>query len=347
MNRRLSMRITKTRRLAFIALTLLASEAGQSIVYADGDQSGSQPEPSVQIQRPKEHRLGVEGFGNAGITWPAAKETFEAARLDSKPFEFGGGGRVVGLWRDLFAQVALARWSDTGERIFVDSTGEVFPLGIPLNVKATYVDVSAGWKTPIRNERGTITAWSYIGGGAGFVNYSETSPFAEPGDDLETRSTSYHVLLGVEVPILDWLAASVDGRYRFVPDVLGEGGASAAFGDDVLGGMQVTAGVRVGFGGSPRHRPPSRRPPAPETAPERLREALNPPAQAPPRGAVIIAQAPVFLRPDRNRTPLRTLAPGTAVTVVDEQGDWIRVQFNDPQYGSRVGYIEKKYVEIR
>ena len=62
--------------------------------------------------------------------------------------------------------------------------------------------------------------------------------------------------------------------------------------------------------------------------------------------AVTAAAAPVFVLPDAERTPLRTLPPGTRLRVLREQGEWLRVEFDDPWWGPRVGYIEKKFVEI-
>jgi opacity protein-like surface antigen len=335
------MQVRQTRRCAFIALVLLAGVGAPRA--ADAGQNQTQPGPSTPPQRRAEHRLGVEAFGTAGIGWPAASKSFDALALDSKPLEFGGGGRVTGIWRDLFAQVAASRWSDTGERAFVDSAGNRFRLGIPLHVKATYVDVTAGWKSVVRNSRGKITALPYVGAGAGVVMYSESSPFAEPGDDVEKRASSYHVLFGVEFPLLKWLAVAVDGRYRFVPDLLGDAGVSAAFEEDDFGGAQATAGLRVGFGGSPQYRPPARTAPSREAPPE----AVTPTARTEAGTGVIVESAPAFLLPDAKRTPLRTLPAGTSVRILEEAGDWIRVEFKDPQFGARVGYVQRRFVQVR
>lgn len=62
--------------------------------------------------------------------------------------------------------------------------------------------------------------------------------------------------------------------------------------------------------------------------------------------AVTAASAPVFILPDTERTPLRTLPPGTRLRVLREQVDWLRVEFDDPWWGPRVGYVEKKLVEM-
>jgi hypothetical protein len=60
--------------------------------------------------------------------------------------------------------------------------------------------------------------------------------------------------------------------------------------------------------------------------------------------AVLLEQAPVYLRPDATRTPLRTLNRGAEVAVLREQGDWIQVEFRDPQFGTRAGFVESRFV---
>jgi len=55
--------------------------------------------------------------------------------------------------------------------------------------------------------------------------------------------------------------------------------------------------------------------------------------------AVATANTPVYIAPDTTRTPLRVAAQGTVFTVVSEEGEWTKVQFKDPQWGVRVGYV--------
>lgn len=62
--------------------------------------------------------------------------------------------------------------------------------------------------------------------------------------------------------------------------------------------------------------------------------------------AVATAHAPVYIAPDASRTPLRTAAQGTVFTVVGEEGEWTKVQFKDPQWGVRVGYVETRLLQI-
>ena len=62
--------------------------------------------------------------------------------------------------------------------------------------------------------------------------------------------------------------------------------------------------------------------------------------------AVATGHAPVYVVPDTTRTPLRTAAQGTVFTVVAEEGEWTRVQFKDPQWGVRVGYVETRLLRF-
>ena len=98
----------------------------------------------------------------------------------------------------------------------------------------------------------------YGGGGIGVVRYQETSRvFAETGDDVDERFTSYHVLGGLDVPIWRRLGVGVDGHYRWVPDGLGSGGVSQEFNETNLGG--ATFRGRVGFSILSARRPFARR----------------------------------------------------------------------------------------
>ena len=85
----------------------------------------------------------------------------------------------------------------------------------------------------------------YVGGGVGVVLYEEKSDFAEAGDDVSESSPSYHVLGGVDFAVSRTFVLGVEGVYRWVPDALGEGGASEAFGETDLGGFVLRA--KFGF----------------------------------------------------------------------------------------------------
>lgn len=63
--------------------------------------------------------------------------------------------------------------------------------------------------------------------------------------------------------------------------------------------------------------------------------------------AIVAAEAPIFLLPDATRTPLRTVPPGTPLTLLERKGDWLQVTFEDRQLGRRTGWIESRFVRMR
>jgi hypothetical protein len=62
--------------------------------------------------------------------------------------------------------------------------------------------------------------------------------------------------------------------------------------------------------------------------------------------ATVLQPAPIMLLPDPNRQPLRIAAQGSSLVVMGTEGTWTQVQFQDPQFGPRVGYIESRFIRI-
>lgn len=185
-------------------------------------------------------QLGIRGLFSIGAVRMDASDSFDAIFGTSTLTEIGGGVQVTNVWRGVFAEVTAGRSKDRGERAFVHN-GTVFPLGISLDATITPLDIVAGY----RFNRGSRVI-PYVGGGYTSVAYRETSPFAESGDDVDERYGGFVALGGVEVRTTSWLHVRGEARYRRVPDALGRGGVSAAFGEDSLGGLRF--GVLVGIG---------------------------------------------------------------------------------------------------
>ena len=61
--------------------------------------------------------------------------------------------------------------------------------------------------------------------------------------------------------------------------------------------------------------------------------------------ATVTTAAPVYLQPGA-QTPLRVAAVGTVLKVLKEEGEWTEVEFNDPQYGRRVGWLQAKFIRV-
>lgn len=51
--------------------------------------------------------------------------------------------------------------------------------------------------------------------------------------------------------------------------------------------------------------------------------------------------APVFLTPTDNQQPLRVAKEGSIIRLLGTEGEWYHVEFEDPQYGRRIGYVKK------
>jgi peptidase M48-like protein len=67
-------------------------------------------------------------------------------------------------------------------------------------------------------------------------------------------------------------------------------------------------------------------------------------AQRTTQRLLVLENAPIVLLPDANRVPLRVVAKGTRITLLKDEGDWLQVQFEDPRFGVRTGYIQAKFV---
>lgn len=182
---------------------------------------------------------GVRGYVSYGGVWLASSKTFEAVAGTPRAISFGGGAQLTRVWKSLFVDVGFARQRVEGERVFV-SDGTVYPLDVPLEVTFRPFDVAAGWRVDL----GRFAP--YVGGGLSTIAYKERSPFARPGDDVDERATGVVVLAGMDVPVWRYVSLGGELRYRGVSGVLGKGGASAAFGEDQLGGVQYAIRVSVG-----------------------------------------------------------------------------------------------------
>jgi hypothetical protein len=55
--------------------------------------------------------------------------------------------------------------------------------------------------------------------------------------------------------------------------------------------------------------------------------------------------APIFVAKDEKRPPLRVAKADSRLRVVAEEGEWLLVEFEDPQWGRRQGYIQTKLIE--
>ena len=236
-------------------------------------------------------------------------------------------------------QASISRWTDDGERAFVASDGTVFPLGIPLEVKATFLDGTVGVKNAVRNSAGRISYLHYVGAGAGVVEFSRELSICRT---VRRRHPKTVLRCPRGLRSADRQLACRGHRWPLPVHFRTFSETTARFqrtlDDDSLGGFQASVALRVGFGGPRFVVPPPRSAPAPVTPP------TEPAPDRRPQG-VIVEAAPVFLLPDATRVPLRTLPAGTNVWILERKGDWIRVEFNDSQFGRRTGYSGAKVLK--
>lgn len=201
-------------------------------------------------------QVSVRGFVQASHLRFAASRSIEAITGSPAGAAWGGGGQV-GFGR-LFVQGSVERYAADGSRVFVLGD-QVFDLGIPNRITITPVQLTAGYRTGAR-----IAA--YGGGGIGAYRFAESAPHgpragAESapdgavvpplgpphGDDVRETHRSWHVLGGVETPLLSWLWVGGEGQWTWVPGALGEAGVSGAFDETDLGGLTLRVKLSMGF----------------------------------------------------------------------------------------------------
>jgi hypothetical protein len=178
--------------------------------------------------------IGVRGFFLVDMNRMAASKTFDAVVGSSTLTGFGAGADITNLFKGVFARVAFSRISKDGERVVVDG-GDVFPIGIPLELKMSPAEIGAGW----RFTTGKLKFVPYVGAGFLRVGYRETSGFAELGDNTDESFSGSVIFGGIDYPIGRWLSAGIEAQYRSIKDAIGTAGASEAFGEDNLGGTTI------------------------------------------------------------------------------------------------------------
>ena len=206
---------------------------------------------------PAAAQVSVRGFVQASHLRFTASRSIEATTGSPAGAAWGGGGQV-GFGR-LFVQGSVERYAADGRRVFVLGD-QVFDLGIPNRIAITPVQLTAGYRTGSR-----IAA--YGGGGIGVYRFAESAPFGPRaggseaasdgavvpplgppyGDDVRETHRSWHVLGGVETPLLPWLWIGGEGQWTWVPGALGAAGVSAAFDETDLGGLALRVKLSAGF----------------------------------------------------------------------------------------------------
>jgi len=180
-------------------------------------------------------------FGTFAYERFQASRSFEAVYDSANAPSFGGGLELL-AGRHLFVQGEFAYLQRTGERVFVFED-EVFPLGIGQKLKLSTIAVNGGYR--FGGPASALTP--YLGAGAVVAFYNERATGTTAGgEDFSESGFGGQALGGVEFRISRWVAAAVEGRYRYIPGILGDDGVSKEFSEDNLGGGAVA--VKLVFG---------------------------------------------------------------------------------------------------
>ena len=172
----------------------------------------------------------------------AATKSFTAILGRSK-LGLAGGGADFSFWKGLFLRATFSGGSASGSRVFVTSSQQVIPLGIPVKEELGATEIGLGWRVRPLDRRGRLVPYAGLVGL--WRHYKETSQFADPGEDTDLTFTGQSLFGGAEIRI-KFISVGVEGLLRRLPDALDGNGVSQAFNEKDLGGgvIRVVFGVR-------------------------------------------------------------------------------------------------------
>jgi hypothetical protein len=222
--------------IVVVALALLATITGTAAAQqADRATTTSRKPPPYAISV---HLL----FGRLSQT---ATKSFDAILGTSSGQVFGGGAELT-FRNGLFVRGEASYFTANGQRVDIVD-GAVVPLGIPLLLSITPIEFTGGYRLPAHaiGRSGRFSLVPIVGAGAGVLRYHEETDDAHPDERVSARHASYHLLIGVDLPVGTRVAIGAELTRRWVPGGLGSGGISEKLGDTDLGGSTLRARVRV------------------------------------------------------------------------------------------------------
>src|SRR5688572_16714970 len=78
--------------------------------------------------------------------------------------------------------------------------------------------------------------------------------------------------------------------------------------------------------------------------------SLAVPASAQSQGerqtVTITEAAPVFAAANETQAPVRTARAGSILLLIGTNAEWTRVEFQDPQFGRRLGFVQTKFLRF-
>lgn len=153
-----------------------------------------------------------------------------------------GGALTRSLGRHFYVAASARYFRKTGERVFVlvrDEGSQVFPLGHPLTLRIVPVHAVLGYRF---GRRGALAP--YAGLGLGLTAYREESTVGGVKDSASETKASGQVIAGVEYG-RGRLGLGAEISYSRVPNAVGVSGVSKVYGESDIGGLTVTAKVRL------------------------------------------------------------------------------------------------------
>lgn len=254
-----------------VALCLAAPASAQTKPAPPPPQPGAPKQPAPPAKPPAQTRPAAAANPNpirprafvtfGGVSFQA-QDTFDAIFESHRGPTFGGGGQVLLPW-GLYAEVSAWRFTRDGERAFVGPNREVFRLGIPVQLTITPIELTGGWRyrhcpgpprkpgaprppqvLPARPCNPRLVP--YAGGGFSSYRYTESSDFAEAGENVDERFNGFHLVGGAEYRVMRWVAVGGEVAWSSVADALGAGGVSAALDENNLGGTLFRLKITVG-----------------------------------------------------------------------------------------------------
>lgn len=194
---------------------------------------------AAQVARTPVSIKGYALFGRINFT---AAESFDAIVGEPSGPILGGGVRIgLGLG-GVFFDVGLWRFRAEGERALVFDN-EVIGLGIPVDLRVTPIEISAGWRFRLRKLPKLIP---YAAGGLTSMRYEETSDFSTPAEDVDETFNGFHVLGGAEYKITHWIGVAGEASWTTVPGAIGDAGVADAFNETDLGGTTFRLKITIG-----------------------------------------------------------------------------------------------------
>lgn len=185
-------------------------------------------------------RLMVRGFGHGGGMLFSASDSFETILGRPVNSMYGAGAQVV-LPSGIFVQGSIDRFRHTGTRALVTGS-QVFTVAVPNRVTLTPMQLTVGYRTYNLPKVAT-----YAGGGVGWHKFQEDSPSSPGSASFSQRKMGYHVLAGVEMPLLRFIWIAGEAQWATVPKALGETGVSAVFDEHDLGGTTFRVKFLLGL----------------------------------------------------------------------------------------------------